>query len=624
MNSLAKVLAVVSLFGLIGASFAQRGAAGYGQGRQGGGQGGQGMGGPGGGFGGGGGMGGSFGGRMGQQIASRDEAKAKPDEEQAEFIWQTHSAILTPGDRVEYKLKLKKGETVFAGVTSDAFDPALAMADSAGKTLAQNDDRVEGDQSPFLIFRAPAEGNYVLKVLSFHSVAGGKFMLRMRTFIPIDITTGKDTKDLTSSVSTNNGQRRFTVVINAKKGNVYELSNMIVTSKGRHTNYYWNAFLNVVGPTGVTDSDIRPVTVPPGLNGNVFEAKADGSYYVEYNTQDATEPTTIQTQLAEITPITIKPNGAVSLDMDGQDLKIVDMPVTPKLVVHSTLSGRAFTYVLSGHDAADDIGGEALYRNSLGWASFKTKVTSNTDVVRLFHREETVRFALRSYIAEKQTVTIKNVDSVPEWKTGDTVKEPLGIGESKIYQIKSTKSELMRVYAKATQFLARMDIYQMNGELANSLMNRSTLIATDDLYFPDADTFIVTISCDGNGGSGEFTMKRNELEPMPYALGAVQTMKLDGENFGLFSVNLEAGKQYELLTDTAGGYLSVDLLDDDGQFLTSQRIGFGTVNVDYFTPTKSGRHRLWLRGAPGTRNFKLSVHVAPTLGPAAPAPRGKG
>jgi len=623
MNSLAKVLAVVSLFGLIGASFAQRGAAGYGQGRQGGGQGGQGMGGPGGGFGGGGGMGGSFGGRNMQPSVSRDEAKAKPDEEQAEFIWQTHSAILTPGDRVEYKLKLKKGETVFAGVTSDAFDPALAMVDPAGKTLTQNDDRVEGDQSPFLILRAPTEGNYVLKVLSFHSVAGGKFTIRMRTFLPIDITTGKDTHDLTSSVSMNNGQRRFTVVVNAKKGNVYDLREIALMSKGRHINRYWASFLSVVGPTGVADSDIRSVNVPPGTTGNVFEAKADGSYYIEFVTQETSEATTLETQLSEIVPVTIRPNDSTSFDLQGQELKILDMPVTPKLVVHTTITGAFFNYILSGKDSTDDIGGDPLYRNSPGWASFKTKVTSNTDVVRLFHREETVRFAIRSYTSDKKTITIKNVDSVPEWKIGDTVKEPLGIGESKIYQIKSTKSELMRVYAKAPQFLARMDIYQMNGELANSLMNRSTLIATDDLYFPDADTFLVTISCDGNGGSGEFTMKRNELEPMPYALGAVQTMKLDGENFGLFSVSLEVGKQYELLTDNAG-YLSVDLVDDDGQFLTSQRISFGTVNVDYFTPTKSGRHRLWLRGSPGAHSFKLSIHVAPTLGTAAPGPRGKG
>ena len=91
-------------------------------------------------------------------------------------------------------------------------------------------------------------------------------------------------------------------------------------------------------------------------------------------------------------------------------------------------------------------------------------------------------------------------------------------------------------------------------------------------------------------------------------------MKLDGENFGLFSVDLVAGKRYELMTDQPGSYLRVDLLDEDGQFLVSQAINFDKVGLQYFTPTKSGRHRLWLRGTPGVRHFKFEPHVAPTLG----------
>ena len=91
-------------------------------------------------------------------------------------------------------------------------------------------------------------------------------------------------------------------------------------------------------------------------------------------------------------------------------------------------------------------------------------------------------------------------------------------------------------------------------------------------------------------------------------------MKLDGVNFGLYSMDLVAGKRYELMTDQPNYFLRVDLLDDDGQFLVSQTINFDSVGMQYFVPTKSGRHRLWLRGFPGVRHFKFSQHVAPTLG----------
>ena len=57
-----------------------------------------------------------------------------------------------------------------------------------------------------------------------------------------------------------------------------------------------------------------------------------------------------------------------------------------------------------------------------------------------------------------------------------------------------------------------------------------------------------------------------------------------------------------------------DLLDEDGQFLVSQGVTFDKVEVQYFVPTRSGLHRLWLRGAPGTRHFRFGLHVPPVIG----------
>ena len=118
---------------------------------------------------------------------------------------------------------------------------------------------------------------------------------------------------------------------------------------------------------------------------------------------------------------------------------------------------------------------------------------------------------------------------------------------------------------------------------------------------------------DGYGGSGPFAMRRTTLVPSPYTLGAVETLKLDGTNFGLYSVNLEAGKRYQFLVDNPGQPLRVDLLDDEGEFLVSQGLNFGEVAVQYFTPKRSGRHRLWLRGNPGEWQFRLEPHVPPKV-----------
>ncbi len=109
-------------------------------------------------------------------------------------------------------------------------------------------------------------------------------------------------------------------------------------------------------------------------------------------------------------------------------------------------------------------------------------------------------------------------------------------------------------------------------------------------------------------------MKRDVVSAASYGLASATPINLDGTNFGLYSINLEAGKRYELIADDPAHPLSADLLDDDGGFLTSQKLSFDKVSTEYSVPQKSGRHRLWLRGESGSHNFKFELHVAPTVG----------
>lgn len=94
-------------------------------------------------------------------------------------------------------------------------------------------------------------------------------------------------------------------------------------------------------------------------------------------------------------------------------------------------------------------------------------------------------------------------------------------------------------------------------------------------------------------------------------MGSTQTLKLKGDDFGLYAADLIAGKRYQLVTDRA---IRTDVLDADGEFLTTQAIGLDKVIVQYFVPKKSGRHRLWLRGGQGSYRFRLEQNVPPSLG----------
>lgn len=540
---------------------------------------------------------------------AQEDKKARPDEDDTYPVWESKSAILSPGDRVEFKLKVKKGETLLAGATSDAFDPALSVEDSKGTVLFKNDDRAEGDQAPFVVYRFPEEGNYVLKVLSYGKTSGGKFTLKMRTFIASDAGLGvKKHDDVIPTVKQNSSLIDFR--LSAKKGKIYDLGSVVTLGRDRR---YDSQLARIVGPTGVEEKDFKMVPTSEPIP--VFMALADGDYYLEFTAGDGKE---YETAFKEVTVIPVRATGEVSVDYAANELKVFEFVVKPDQIIRTTISGptslRSALSVPGGDPSRFQTEGDESYGNNPFYLWFKMNRDSEFDVVRVFHGEGTARFAIRLGSDRPERVTFKNTESVPAWEPGNPLKYSIEIGDSRILLVKSSKSELMRVNAGASHFQPRLDIFRLNGEMANSLCNRVAHTAADDLYFPDADTFLVRLSCDGHGGSGDSNMKRDTLSASPYALGTSQELKLDGVNFGLYSVTLEAGKRYQLMVDHPESFLRTDLLDDDGQFLVSQRIVFDKVAVEYFVPTKSGKHRLWLRGAPGERHFRFEVHVAPSIG----------
>lgn len=553
-----------------------------------------------------GGGGGLGGGGFGREMGERADRKSRPEDDQVG--WETRTAILTPGDRVEFKFTMKKGETVMAAVTSDAFDPALSFEDSGGKVLQKNDDRVEGDQSPFLIYRVPADGTYTLKVLSFRSVAGGKFSLRSRTFSSIDAGFGKKRHE--TERQTGDRARRVVFRIEAKKDKVYDLrfAYGILPRSG-----FSLGMVKIIGPTGVDGSDLATVWMPDGSD--VFVALKDGDYYAEYGSRN--DLNTFETDYHEVTVRKVGLDSDQTIDTNRQDLAVMEFEVEPNKIVRTVLTG-SLIYSLSApadenlrRDLVNELPSTG---NNPSFAWFKANVDSDRDVVRIFHGKGTARLAIRSIGSAAQKVGVKNSTDIPVWQSGVPMKGELKIGESKLVVVRSAQSELMRVFVGTDYFQPLLQIYRLSGELANSLSTRASRTAGDDLYFPDADTFLFRMSCSGDGGSGQFTMKRDVLQPEPYKLGTTQTIKLDETSFGLYAVDLEAGKRYELMTSDPQLGIRADLLDDDGQFLVSQSIRFDKVEVQYFVPTRSGRHRLWLRGRPGTRQFRFQQHTPPGFG----------
>src|SRR5688500_3862220 len=118
----------------------------------------------------GGGMGGAAGGRLGASETDGDRS--------------TFTHILTPGDRGEWPLTVREGETIIVRASSTVFDPAIELVDSAGKMLAKNDDIRPGLQDALILHRFEKSGSYKVLVKAFKSAAGGQYRITFRRFVP--------------------------------------------------------------------------------------------------------------------------------------------------------------------------------------------------------------------------------------------------------------------------------------------------------------------------------------------------------------------------------------------------------------------------------------------------------
>jgi len=346
----------------------------------------------------------------------------------------------------------------------------------------------------------------------------------------------------------------------------------------------------------------------------VFQAKKDGDYYLEYGMLDDKQ---CATNFREVSVVKARTLDDQSFDLTSGELRIVEFPVKPKLIVRTTISGGGLTAALSAPPGSNERSSQNFSNGMWGrvraYSWFLMNRDSTLDQTRVFYGEGTARLALRSTFGNTEKITIKNVDTLSVWNDRQAQKGSLEIGDVKLFLLKSNKSELMKVNTKAEHFQPVLDIFRLNGQIANSISDRKNHTASDDLYFPDADQFIVRLTCDGYGGSGNFALKRDSVDSLGYKLGAPQVLKLDGSDYGLYAVDLKAGQRYEFVVDHPDWPVRVDLLDSDGQFLASRRMEFDGVAVEYFVPTVSGRHRLWLRSGSGTWHFKLQSNVPPKV-----------
>lgn len=543
-----------------------------------GGQGGAGAGGLGGGFGGGGLGGGGFGGGRGGQVG------IEPGEE------QTFNHILTPGDKTEWPFKVKAGEVLILKASSDSFDPAIEVVDSAGKKIAENDDVEDGQQNALVLVHFEKEGEYKAHVKNYRSTSGGRYEFKVRRFITKTLTAGEPLK------ATSPDGVVFLRVM-APKGSLVTL-----------TNEEGNSFTGLTGPDG------KPHAWLPTYGGAIagtFPVDSDGGYYVTTRVKPPTDTaqagradpeTTLTANVAETRPV--QQGGQQSVEVKNPSIDVW------------TFTAKAGDFIK--FTAASETGPMDLYIQRMPIIPGESKPAFGFvagDSKRQMHRN--IAFfkdgVYKLYVDPGTESTAYSFSALQAWKPWDGVSDlggDLVIGETVFYGFDAKPGHMVRLAGEAKTFDLFYSIYNadMDSTLAADDVSFMNLNPQGTVSLPAGGRHYLAVSCFGGGGGGPYRFDATEMRPSALAIGESREASLNTPLEGLWTVKLDSGKTYGLRVRSKAGAPTI-LYSPGGKMVAVRSV---MINADdwlfVFDAGQSGEYRIWrqFRGEKHNYTFELT------------------
>lgn len=521
--------------------------------------------------------GGGFGGGRGSAGRSESELNDPNQEVPQQFrqsaeigwpvAWQKRSAILSPGDRVEYKIKLAADEVLLAVASSTNFDPALeVLRDKA--SVAKNDDRREGDQSPFINFRAQAAGEYSLNVVSYSKSAGGQFTLQYFVLTRVDL--GLDP-------STRLQGRRLTVHrIALEKGKTYRVD--------YQRESFPASLETIIGPSGSWSDDfdlISPINSHYRESGAVFTALKTGDYLLRFS--ELGENAVFRMTEVPVYSLGTDATSSIKLARGGLAVLVTDVRAGVPFVSRLPTSLRVESRLISEPDENELTEGSSFRR-------FVSQEGTDEVTTYLFPQPGKWRQLVHNFEGVDREFNISSSTFIPAFDQGASISNRLAIGQAKAFLYKATVGEISQVGVSTEEFSPTLDLYSMQGQPVNSLVNPWGSKVSSELYFPTGGEYLVVLRCFGNGGSGKYTLTRKELPVRTLKLGASFVIPANSPTVDTAEIQLEANTDYEIVYGPDREE-PCRVLTPDYTVTGQMRLLDRTVTT--FRVAKSGRLRLW-------------------------------
>lgn len=516
--------------------------------------------------------------------------------------WVSANAILTQGDKVEYKIKGVPGQTLIATVRSNVFDAALRLEDAKGKLVLENDDQYEGNQSPLLIHQFSDDKDYKLIVKNYRSTGGGAFRLYTQTFMPFEMAIGENNKPVKMWDNEPGHGGNFTYFhFKGEVGKTYAVREAFGSPGGGKQAL---RFRGIIGPTGVKKSDYSLYKQFDGW-GPLFEVKTKGDFYLVFNDGGFNGNVSARLDVVEVTKMAKVSAQKFDLGVTGQ--RIFKFDVDKEDIVHSTVQAPenvSFNYFAQGEENAKS--GE---RPSINIHDYTPMMFNDSDHIRVYEEKGEVTLIVSNGDYKPVSVTLTSAMDTPVWKEGTSITGKLALGESKFFVISAKKGDIQRINGKADGFELEFTLTSMDGDDRNFIDQR-THTPSAELQYTEDKKYLVEVSSLSGAGSGTYNLSLDQAKPEAIAIGAPIDYR-DGPALGTYSIDLEANTWYQLTTKGNSQYL---ILDDKGDAISMQRQQFYSQVAYYFAPSRKGKVRIKvLNGAKETR-FQLNVHAIPYLG----------
>jgi len=505
----------------------------------------------------------------------------------------TFSHILTPGDRGEWPITAREGETIVVSASSTVFDPALEVVDSDNKIVAQNDDIRAGDQDALVVYRFPKAGAYKILVKGYKSAAGGQYRLTMRRFLAIEAKTGVRTA---GSVAKSGFQwLRFT----AGAGQT-----LVFTARASS----FRPDLLILAPSGETLEPEHDILLNDRARRLVFRASSVGEYYVQMNSnRNPGASYAVTLAVAGVSPITLGSTiPPKQLEPGGLDIWTFEGKEGDLVHVDAKGTSPGIVATLSFLPPAPKPGEETIPGDPKDAVlPLASNDKSQGSINALLKKSGAFQVAISQYMDLHNQYTLSVTNAAKPWQGSDAAST-LKIGESEYWVFEGKKGDIVRLEGDADQFDLMLQMLTAKGDsIAFNDDGGGGVNPLLTVLLPEAGRYIVQAGAYGNGGSGVYRLRKGLSPVKPLAMGAGGTGSIGVGGIEIWSMQGHAGETVIVSVRSDEFDTVVKIIGPDGlEVASNDDSGDGTDSLVSLKLPLEGTYTIWVSGK-GSGKYKV-------------------